>query len=207
MKKILAVFLLISISLSLFVGCGVFDDYYKVEVTGSIYFLFTPILPVYKAGTVVKIKTHVIMDAGIYIFVNGEEIPMTHYDSDYWGYEFVMPAEDITIHITTDQFYGRDEYSFNELCYWTNLLQRDVLKVSIKTTDYNNEHSFIETRYSTKQEDIDSFKAIFDQTLVKVSNSEATDSNFGYEYLFYFDDEHGDFLRFGDKFYHWNDFD
>jgi hypothetical protein len=26
-----------------------------------------------------------------------DEIPKTHYDSDYWGYEFTMPACDVII--------------------------------------------------------------------------------------------------------------
>lgn len=206
MKKLIILLLLASICLGMLVGCEAFDDYYKVKVTGSSYFLLTPILPYYKAGTVIKIKTHVIMDAGIHIFVNGDEIPMTYYDSDYWGYEFVMPAEDITIHITTNQFYGRNEYTFNELCPWTYLFQKDLVKVAIKTTDYNKVDSFIETKYSTKQEDIDNFKAIFDQELLKGDNNEASNADFGYDYCFYFEEEFNGWLSFGDEYYHWNDF-
>ena len=69
MKKITALILIFVIVTSLVTSCNI-HELYKVEVTGSKSFLITPILPFYKAGEVVKIKTSVIHDAGIYIYVN-----------------------------------------------------------------------------------------------------------------------------------------
>ena len=137
MKKILSIFLLISISLCLLVGCSGSGDFYTVKVTGSISSLMTPIMPIYQAGTVVKIKVFPVTDISLHVFVNGKEIPMSHYDSDYWGFEFVMPEEDITIHLTYDQFYGKDEYEFDELCYGLERLENEITKVSIRTTNYD----------------------------------------------------------------------
>ena len=56
-----------------------------------------------KNGETVEIKTSTITDTDLKLFANGEEIERTHYDSDYWGYTFVMPAEDV---IVTAEFTG-----------------------------------------------------------------------------------------------------
>ncbi len=50
-----------------------------------------------KAGETVEIKTEVLMDADIYLFVEGTEIKKTHSDSDYWGYTFVMPDHGVKV--------------------------------------------------------------------------------------------------------------
>ena len=159
MKKILAILLLISIILCLLVGCNGVGNYYGVKVTGDKDSLMQPIMPFYQSGTVVEIKAHPVTDVSLHVFVNGKEIPMSHYDSDYWGFEFVMPEENVTIHLTYDQFYGKDNYEFNDLNS-LDFMRNEVLKVSVKTTNYQEKYSFIETRYSSRQSDIDIFKAI-----------------------------------------------
>lgn len=92
MKKIL-VYLLLLFNLFALVGCedNVFDVY-RVTVTGSKDSLMEPIKTFYKAGTVVEIKAYPVTDVTLLVFVNDEQIPMTHFDSDYWGYKFTMPA-------------------------------------------------------------------------------------------------------------------
>ena len=50
-----------------------------------------------KAGETVEIRTEVLMDADIYLFVEGTEIKKTHSDSDYWGYTFVMPDHGVKV--------------------------------------------------------------------------------------------------------------
>ena len=170
MKKTICLFLVIAISLNLLCACNENSDFHTVKVTGDISTLITPIMPIYRAGRVVKIKAYPITDVSLHVFVNGEEIPMSHYDSDYWEFEFVMPEENITIHLTFDQFYGRDEYSFDDL-HPLNFLKNEIIKVSVKTTTYSEKHSFIETRYSTRQSDIDNFKAMVEQKLIKADNN------------------------------------
>ena len=210
MKRVLAVLLLISISFCLLVGCNGSGDFYTVKVTGSIDSLITPIMPIYQAGTVVKIKAYPVTDTSLHVFVNGKEIPMSHYDSDYWGFEFIMPEENITIHLTYDQFYGRDEYEFGELCSDIEYLDNGVTKVSIRTTNYAEKYSFVVTKYSSKQEDIDNFKTIVNQKLIKADNNDASNAKNGYKFSFYYNTEsHGEMvevLNFNDAFFAWNDF-
>lgn len=209
MKKILAILLLISIILCLLVGCNGVGNYYGVKVTGDKDSLMQPIMPFYQSGTVVEIKAHPVTDVSLHVFVNGKEIPMSHYDSDYWGFEFVMPEENVTIHLTYDQFYGKDNYEFNDLNS-LDFMRNEVLKVSVKTTNYQEKYSFIETRYSSRQSDIDIFKAITQENLMKADNSIASNAIYGYEYAFFYNTESQgeriDVLEFNDSFFTWNDF-
>ena len=59
-----------------------------------------------RAGDEVEIKTEVLIDADIHVYVDGQEIGKTHYDSDYWGYSFIMPDKDVLV---TARFYTKDE--------------------------------------------------------------------------------------------------
>ena len=209
MNKILAILLLISIILCLLVSCNGVGNYYGVKVTGDKDSLMQPIMPFYQSGTVVEIKAHPVTDVSLHVFVNGKEIPMSHYDSDYWGFEFVMPEENVTIHLTYDQFYGKDNYEFNDL-HSLGFMRNEVLKVSVKTTNYQEKYSFIETRYSSRQSDIDIFKAITQENLMKADNSIASNAIYGYEYAFFYNTESQgeriDVLEFNDLFFTWNDF-
>lgn len=54
----------------------------------------------------VEIKTTILYDADIHVYVDGQEICKTHYGSDYWGYSFVMPEKDVTV---TARFFTDDE--------------------------------------------------------------------------------------------------
>ena len=210
MKKLLAVLLLISISLCLLVGCTGSGSFYTVKVTGSVGSLMAPIMPIYQAGTVVKIKAHPVTDITLHVFVNDKEIPMSHFDSDYWGYEFIMPEENVTVHLTYDGFYGRDVYGFDELCYGLEHLDNEVTKVSIRTINYDEKYNFVVTKYSSRQEDIEIFKDIIKQKLIKADNNDASNANNGYEFSFYYNTEsHGEMvevLNFNDSFFTWNDF-
>ena len=222
MKKILA-FILCIIIVFCFVSCntnqntttptseqGTEKNIYKVTVTGSKDSLMEKIEPSYKAGTVVQIKAYPVTDITLRVFVNGKEISMSHWDSNYWGFEFVMPEEDITIHLTYDQFYGRDEYTFAELHWNSEAFEKGISKVAIKTIDYADKTSFIVINYSFKQEDIDKFKAILEQKLMKVDNNTTTDATLRTEFMFYADDFEQNLLIsplvFYNDFLHWNDF-
>ena len=208
MKKSIGLLLIVALSLSLLCGCDEIDNFYTVKVTGDVSSLITPIMPFYQAGKVVEIKAHPVTDVSLHVFVNGERIPMSHFDSDYWGFAFVMPEENVTIHLTYDQFYGRDEYSFDELCWNIDNLENEITKVSVRTTDYKNKNMFIETRYSYKREDIDNFKAIVNQRLIKYEGSSSVDCE--REFSFYYDmDNNREMLTslyFRGDLYWWNDF-
>lgn len=58
------------------------------------------------AGDTVEIRTEILYDADIHVYVDEQEIVKTHYDSDYWGYSFVMPDKDVQI---TARFYSKGE--------------------------------------------------------------------------------------------------
>ena len=58
------------------------------------------------AGDTVELKTEILYDADIHVYVDGQEIGKTHYDSDYWGYSFIMPDHDILV---TVRFYTKGE--------------------------------------------------------------------------------------------------
>ena len=222
MKKTLALLLLVTIGIHTLLGCVGTDndkgdgkdndtgDYYNVTVTGYESLLMEPLKPSYKAGETVEIRAGVITDTSLYVYVNGKYIPMSHYDSDYWGYEFVMPEEDITVHLTTDQFYGKNDYSFEDLYTGTDITKYDykVTGVSISTTKHEERYSLIENRYSSKQVDIDNFKAILDQRLLKFNGYSETTYKNVYN-LYCTNDIHGDrteSLCFYDSYYFWNDF-
>lgn len=210
MKKIISLTLIVLLFISLIVGCDSVNDYYSVTVTGSEDSLMEPLKRSYKVGETVEIKAYSVTDVSLHVFVNGVEIPMTHFDSDYWGFEFVMPSENVTIHLTYDEFYGKDEYEFNDLWSGIDCLNEEIIKVSVKLINYSEKYSFVETRYSYQQIDIDKFKSIAKEELIKIDNSIASNASCGYEYSFYYNTEsHGErceVLEFNDSFYTWYDF-
>ena len=139
------------------------DKYFKVEVTGSTDSLMEQIPTLIKAGSKFEIKAHPVTDITLHVFINGEEVKMSHFDSDYWGYEFIMPEENITIHLTYDQFYGKDDYTFSDLYYWVDDLD-NVDKVAIYSKAYTYER-FSEIYYLTNQSDINRMLDILKQHL------------------------------------------
>ena len=166
-------------------------------------------MPTYRAGTVVEIKAYPVTDVSLHVFVNDEQIPMSHFDSDYWGYEFVMPEENVTIHLTYDRFYGRDEFGFDELYGYMMYLkhhENDINKICIKTYNLDEKYSFVENRYSSNKTDIENFKDIFNQRLIKIENDATIDTSYRKSYSFYYEDYEFGELYFYDQYYHWNDF-
>ncbi len=64
--------------------------------------LFEPLKNEYMAGEKVTVKTHILYDAGINVYVNGESLgreEAIEVDGRYshWEYYFTMPYEDVTI--------------------------------------------------------------------------------------------------------------
>ena len=70
----------------------------------ALDFISTPFAA--NAGDAVEIRTAILFDADIHVYVDGQEISKTHYDSDYWGYSFIMPEKDVLV---TARFYTKDE--------------------------------------------------------------------------------------------------
>lgn len=211
MKKSVSLILLVCIISALLSGCGVLDGIHSVTLTGATDEIEGIILPFYRAGSEVVIRTHKIFDGGLYVFVNGDEVRQEQDGSDHWVYRFTMPDEDVTVHITSDPFWGRENYTFDELLYWVKNLEEGiggvpVNGVALTVNNYSEEASFIEKRYSEKQEDIEKIKAITNQPLVKVDHSDVGETDIFLTYTFfckdnpYMGDQVGD-LEFDNGFF------
>ncbi|MBP5237053.1 MAG: hypothetical protein J6128_06005, partial [Clostridia bacterium] len=48
-------------------------------------------------GETVEIRTERLVDAGIHVYADGQEINRTHFGSDYWVYSFTMPDRDVLV--------------------------------------------------------------------------------------------------------------
>jgi hypothetical protein len=64
---------------------------------GDLAELFTETPEKAQSGNKVEIRTQVLYDAGIHLYLDGQELKISHYDSDYWGYSFIMPDKDVEI--------------------------------------------------------------------------------------------------------------
>lgn len=83
---------------------------YKLTLVGDTDLLMESLSEEYHPGFMIEIKTHVLFDADIEIYANGEKINKTHYDSDYWGYTLEMPNQDVTIEIKVVDGWKVDPY-------------------------------------------------------------------------------------------------
>ncbi len=104
MKKTGAALLLILLGIAA-VSCGKKDHAIQYDL-GNAAGHFTAMPEKAKAGETVELRTEILYDAGIHVYVDGQEIPMTHYDSDYWGYSFTMPKKDVLV---TARFHTKEE--------------------------------------------------------------------------------------------------
>ena len=175
MKKIFAALLLLSTILSCFCSCNTPPDQnqdqdvtppensYKVTVTGLTDMLIEPLESYYEAGTKVIVRTSVITEVGIHVFVNGKKTDSSYQDHE-WKHTFIMPTNDVNIYITTNEYYNRDDVAFSELVYQIDHF-KNITKVYTKNFTYTTPYGLIETRYSYKQEEIDNLKAISAQKL------------------------------------------
>lgn len=73
---------------------------------GELASVFTNMPENAKIGECVEIRTGVLHDADIHLFLGEQELEKTHGDSDYWGYTFVMPDQDVVI---TAKPYSKNE--------------------------------------------------------------------------------------------------
>ncbi len=101
--------ILLALALLFLAGCGPKEDADVHTITyelGSASHLFTVFPENAKAGDTVEICAEILYDADIHVYVDGEEIEKSHYDSDYWGWSFVMPDREVTV---SARFYTKGE--------------------------------------------------------------------------------------------------
>ena len=175
----------------------------KLVVSGSTDMLASKLENEYEANTEVIFKTFVVTDVSLRAFLNDERIESYDYDKNYIYWKFVMPEEDSTLHLTFDQFYGKDEYTFSELNYQVRFLT-DIDKVSIYTQ--NDKPDFSEIEYSVDENDINNLLKIFDQKLVKCDNTYINEGNLHRVIGFYKEDSLVLEVDFINEMYYWYDF-
>lgn len=158
--------------------------YYKVTVSGADDFFFERLEDKYKAGTEVEVKLNVITDVSLYVSVNGKRVEQSHYDSDYWGYKFTMPEEDVTVFIITDKYYDVEVCDFNVPFYWANgLSPANVIKIK-RERSIDGSPENVETTYTTDRTDIENICAVFNCKLQPCDNPKITGSYYT-TYTFY----------------------
>lgn len=69
------------------------------EMTGSL--LLEPLGWEYPAGLEVILLTHIVCDADLHLYVNGEFICSETARDDHWEFRFIMPQEDTVIELRT----------------------------------------------------------------------------------------------------------
>lgn len=137
--------------------------YYSVTVTGIDYLFHEQLEDKYKAGEEVEVKLSVITDVSLYVFVNEKRVSQSHYDSDYWGYKFTMPEEDITVFITMDAYHGVESCDFKDAFYMLNYFKtEDVIKIKCETSYFGvSPDTPSEVKYTTDKTNIENICAVF----------------------------------------------
>lgn len=117
MKRIATLFLSIAILFSV-VGCGKTEQlsHRIIYNLGTQTDIFIEAPQSANVGDIVELRAAVLYDADIHVYINDSEINKSHYDSDYWGYSFTMPDNDVTVTVkpyTKAEVYGIDEDRFS----------------------------------------------------------------------------------------------
>lgn len=188
------------------VGCEPIEKYTLTVINNTDFVTSCPDSGKYKPGQKWEIKTDVITDVGIYIYANNKPVPKSHYDSDYWGFEFTMPEEDVELVITMDQFYGKTNYTFDSLFYQTRNLKIENVD-AIWESSYNSNSKMKTILKSTDKEDIKNILSILNESLIIVRD-ETIDLNSSefIEYSFIQEDNNSFELIIINGYVFWNDF-
>ena len=189
MKKLL---LLLLLAFLLLVPTGCFNNtkhkltYEGLEEEKDMLYSY-PKEGLYKAGEELVIKVHKVTDTSLHIFLNKEDLRPTDSErikenDDSFSvivFKFKMPDNDLVIHLTFDQFYGKDEYSFSDILYQVRNYEHrnyeiDKVEMSVKDeSEYFNKHI-----YSSDTNSINMVLDMFKQNLTRysgqVDNNNAT---------------------------------
>ena len=175
MKRIASLLLIIATLLTLLSGCFV-GKRYTLTVTGESFVLAEPLNKKYSAGSTVNVKVCKLDDSYTYLYLDGEKLRGIGETEDGRSrvYSFVMPEHDVVLHLTSDQFYGREEIDFSEIFHLSH--SNDVDGVSITRYRMDSHTAFVEHLYSTKPEDIAAFKAMTEMKLVRLDTESSLSS-------------------------------
>ena len=67
----------------------------------------------YEAGEVVTFKVGIVLDANVYVFLNGEKLRSDDIDDGFYIFEFTMPNHDSILHVTMNEYYYSSDLSFS----------------------------------------------------------------------------------------------
>lgn len=165
------------------------EGFYELIVTSEVKDMITlPKNGYYKAGTTLKLKTLFRTDVSLYLYLNNEQIRFKVED-EMFVCSFEMPQMDSTIHITMNEFYGKDDYTFRELFYWVDYLnEENVIKIREKSGYYGvSPENFTNISYTENHEDIKNILTIFNQPL-KIVEDEQVTGGWYKKYRFYRND-------------------
>ena len=98
---------------------------YSVTVEGGDEFLYEDLSRKYKEGEQVVVKTNIILDMSLTVYVNGESIGTgkaikTGDEYTHWEYYFTMPSEDVTITFEEKDGMLVDQKNWDAGTAWVN---------------------------------------------------------------------------------------
>lgn len=118
---------------------------YSVTVEGGDEYLYENLSREYKEGERVVIKTHILTDVSLIVYMNGESLGSetaikTGDRYTHWEYYFTMPGEDVTLTFEVKDGFLPDRNNWNAGTAWVNwggndafyfgALNRDQLSIS-----------------------------------------------------------------------------
>ena len=166
MRRTIFLFLVIVAAITLLAGCSV-GKRYTITVTGESDVLAEPLKKKYSAGSTVNVKIYKLCDAYTYAHLDSERLSAGESeDGSCWTYSFVMPERDVTLHLTSDRFYGREEIDFSEIFRLSH--PNEVDRVSITRYRMDSPAAFVEHLYSTKPEESAALKAMTETKLMRL---------------------------------------
>lgn len=165
---------------------------YTLTVQGNTSELMEGLRDKYPAGAEIEVKCYPVTDVDTYVFLDGEQVTQTHFDSDYWGYTFTMPEKDATLFITHNRFTVVTTCSFDSVFRWARTLDRgSIAQVCCERGFVAVADPTPEITYSSDREDIGAVCAIFDKELT-YDGTEPIDGGNYIKYTLY--DENSDVL-------------
>ena len=196
MKRILLIILLTFFAL-LFISCDVdltqstntkYQLSYECLDENKDMLYSYPEAGLYASGTELVIKVHTVTDCSLHVYLNKEDLQKSEQekiDRYYVNvFKFNMPENDVVVHLTFDQFYGKDEYSFSDVNWQVRYLENnnasiDHIKLSLKDdNEYFNKHI-----YTSDETALSSLLDLFNQKLTRAKESVDFNNMISY-YLF-----------------------
>ena len=113
----------------------------------------------YEAGEVVTFKVGIVLDANVYVFLNGEKLRSVDIDDGFYIFEFTMPNHDSILHVTMNEYYYSSDLSFSDIFWW----HKDGNKYSYLEYESHKKNELIKYVRTFDNEEINKVSKIFKQ--------------------------------------------